>query len=116
MPSDRLRATLGRARLANREDLKMGRNRRQRRRRVAAVGGAAIAAKHHHDKKEAEQQQAAEYDQPVDAGNDQPAQGSAGGMTPETMDELKQLGELHEQGVLTDEEFASQKAKLLGPA
>jgi hypothetical protein len=27
---------------------------------------------------------------------------------------LKQLGELHEQGVLTDEEFAAQKAKLLG--
>jgi hypothetical protein len=28
--------------------------------------------------------------------------------------QLKQLGELHEQGVLTDEEFAAQKAKLLG--
>ena len=27
---------------------------------------------------------------------------------------LKQLGELHEQGILTDEEFAAQKAKLLG--
>jgi hypothetical protein len=27
---------------------------------------------------------------------------------------LKQLGELHDQGVLTDEEFAAQKAKLLG--
>ena len=28
--------------------------------------------------------------------------------------QLKQLGELHAQGVLTDEEFAAQKAKLLG--
>jgi hypothetical protein len=27
---------------------------------------------------------------------------------------LKELGSLHEQGVLTDEEFAAQKAKLLG--
>jgi hypothetical protein len=27
---------------------------------------------------------------------------------------LKELGELHESGVLTDEEFAAQKAKLLG--
>jgi hypothetical protein len=28
--------------------------------------------------------------------------------------ELKQLSELHESGVLTDEEFAQQKAKILG--
>jgi membrane protease subunit (stomatin/prohibitin family) len=27
---------------------------------------------------------------------------------------LKELGELHQSGVLTDEEFAAQKAKLLG--
>jgi Short C-terminal domain len=27
---------------------------------------------------------------------------------------LKQLGALHEQGILTDEEFAAQKAKILG--
>jgi Short C-terminal domain len=30
------------------------------------------------------------------------------------IDQLKQFGELHEQGILTDEEFAAQKAKLLG--
>jgi len=29
------------------------------------------------------------------------------------MAKLKQLGELHDQGVLTDEEFASAKAKIL---
>ncbi|MFR9801728.1 SHOCT domain-containing protein [Pseudonocardia sp. RS010] len=28
--------------------------------------------------------------------------------------QLKQLGELRDQGVLTDEEFAAQKAKILG--
>jgi hypothetical protein len=28
--------------------------------------------------------------------------------------QLSQLGALHEQGVLTDEEFSAQKAKLLG--
>ena len=37
-----------------------------------------------------------------------------GGLTHEAMEELKQLGELHEQGVLTDEEFQREKAKLLG--
>jgi hypothetical protein len=30
-----------------------------------------------------------------------------------TIDQLKQLGELKAQGVLTEEEFAAQKAKLL---
>jgi Short C-terminal domain len=33
---------------------------------------------------------------------------------PDPIEQLKQLGELHRQGVLTDEEFAAQKAKLLG--
>jgi hypothetical protein len=28
--------------------------------------------------------------------------------------QIKELGALHEQGILTDEEFAAQKAKLLG--
>ena len=31
-----------------------------------------------------------------------------------TIDQLKQLGELKAQGILTEEEFAAQKAKLLG--
>ena len=30
------------------------------------------------------------------------------------VEQLKQLAGLHEQGILTDEEFAAQKAKLLG--
>ena len=39
---------------------------------------------------------------------------AAGGIGDDTMAKLKQLGELHESGVLTDEEFAAEKAKLLG--
>lgn len=31
-----------------------------------------------------------------------------------TIEQLKQLGELKSQGILTEEEFAAQKAKLLG--
>jgi hypothetical protein len=34
--------------------------------------------------------------------------------TVDPIEQLKQLGELHRSGVLTDEEFAAQKAKLLG--
>jgi Short C-terminal domain len=36
------------------------------------------------------------------------------GMAPNAIEQLKQLGELHEQGILTDEEFAAQKKALLG--
>jgi hypothetical protein len=32
----------------------------------------------------------------------------------DVISQLKELGELHSSGVLTDEEFAAQKAKLLG--
>lgn len=93
----------------------LGRDRRQRRRRAAAIGGAAVAAKKHHDAKEAQQQEEAASQQAA-PGEPGPAaeRTAAGGLTPEVMDQLKQLGELHEQGVLSDEEFESEKAKLLG--
>jgi hypothetical protein len=32
----------------------------------------------------------------------------------DVISQLKQLGELHEQGILTDEEFAAKKAQILG--
>ena len=87
----------------------LGRDRRQRRRRAAAIGGAAVAAKKHHDAKQAqEEEEAAPAQQPAPA---DPT--PAGGLSPEVMDQLKQLGELHEQNVLSDEEFEREKAKLL---
>ena len=53
-----------------------------------------------------------------DAGQDevetqQAAAPSAGGMSDDMIDQLGKLGQLHEQGVLTDDEFDSQKQKLL---
>jgi hypothetical protein len=63
-----------------------------------------VAAKKHHDSKQADQEAAAAPPPPADAG----------GMGPDAMEKLKQLGELHEQGVLSDEEFEREKAKLLG--
>lgn len=38
----------------------------------------------------------------------------SGAMTSEMISQLKELAELHTQGILTDDEFAAQKAKLLG--
>ncbi len=95
----------------------MGRDRRQRRRRAAVIGGAAVAAKKHHDSKQAQQAEEATAQQAAPAEPDQGGQPvSAGGLTPEAMDKLKQLGDLHDQNVLSDEEFEREKAKLLGPA
>lgn len=91
-----------------------GRDRRQRRRRAAVVGGAAVAAKKHHDGKQAAEEEAAAPQQPEPGQSAEPD--AAGGMTPEVMDRLKQMGELHDQGVLSDAEFESEKAKLLGTA
>ena len=88
-------------------------DRRQRRRRVAVVGGAAVAAKKHHDAKQAEQEQEA-APAPEQAAPAEPA--ANGGLSSDVLAQLKQLGALHEQNVLSDEEFEREKTKLLGQA
>jgi hypothetical protein len=59
---------------------------------------------------EAQQQAAA----PAPAPEAAPAPAAAPGGETSLIDQLKQLGELKSQGILTEEEFAAQKAKLLG--
>jgi Short C-terminal domain len=39
---------------------------------------------------------------------------AAAGPSPEAIEQLKQLAALKDQGILTEEEFAGQKAKILG--
>jgi len=85
------------------------RDNRQRRRRLAAVGATGVAVKRHHDAKVAAEQEAS----PEPAGQTQTAAASAGGLSEDSMTRLKELGELHEQNVLSDEEFEQEKAKLL---
>jgi len=36
-----------------------------------------------------------------------------GGLSPEAVEQLKSLAQLHDQGILTDQEFEQQKAKIL---
>ncbi|MCD2263254.1 SHOCT domain-containing protein [Dietzia aurantiaca] len=43
-----------------------------------------------------------------------PAPGALAYQSPDAMDQLRKLGELHEAGILTDDEFAAKKADLLG--
>jgi hypothetical protein len=97
--------------------------------RAAVVGGAAYhAGKRRQESQMREQDQEARIEDlesqpppmaaapppPVAAAPPPPAAAPVGGMGGDTIEQLKELGELHEQGILTDEEFAAQKAKILG--
>ena len=87
--------------------------------RAAAVGGGADAMGKHAERKQAEAQEDAYY-----AGQQSamaaapppaaPAPAAPGGVSSEDVARLQELGKLREQGILTDEEFAQQKALILG--
>lgn len=84
--------------------------------RTAVIAGTASAVggrvRHRQDQKWA-QQEAAEQPQEAAPPAPAPAAAPAGGES-SVIDQLKELGELKAQGILTEEEFAAQKAKLLG--
>lgn len=90
--------------------------------RTAVIAGTATAvsngvSRRQYGRWEKKQEEEEEQPQQEDAAP-APAAGPAPAPAADSMDakieQLKQLGQLHEQGVLTDEEFAAQKAKLLG--
>ena len=102
---------------------------RRRLLRTAVVGGVAYGVGHHMATKSAQQQQtdAQQNAQIADAQDQQAAQQQAPppppqaaapaqstGLTPDDFAQLKQLGQLHESGVLTDAEFEAAKQKVLG--
>jgi hypothetical protein len=80
--------------------------------RAAAVGGGAYALG---SRRANRRQQEASQDERIDDLESQaPAPAPAsGGISSEAVQKLQELGKLHEQGVLTDDEFAGQKARLL---
>jgi hypothetical protein len=78
--------------------------------RAAVVGGTAYAA----GRRTAQAQSAEAYQDQQPAPPMQTAPPQAGSAGPSMMDQLGQLNTLHQQGALTDEEFATAKAKLLG--
>jgi putative oligomerization/nucleic acid binding protein len=78
--------------------------------RVAVVSGTATAVSNRVSRRQGErwaQQDAPAYQEGMAV---QPQAAAAS----DPIEQLTRLGELHQQGVLTDEEFAAQKAKLLG--
>jgi len=80
--------------------------------RAAMVGGAGYAA----GKRRAQSQEhEAEQDAQIQQAQATPAPAaSGGGMTEmDRIDALKKLGDLHDSGVLTDEQFEAEKEKLI---
>lgn len=80
--------------------------------RTAVIAGTATSVSNRVSRRQAQrwaQQDAPAYAEPA---YQEPA--PAYQAAPDPIAQLKQLGELHAQGVLTEEEFAAQKAKLLG--
>ena len=89
---------------------------------TAVVAGTAGAVHHHQDQKYAQQDAAAqqEYDQAYQQGaadaqqNAPPPAPAQPAPQEDVYAQLERLGQLRDQGILTDEEFAAEKAKLLG--
>ena len=86
--------------------------------RVAVASGAATAVSNRVSRRQSErwaQQGRAQpgYLAPAGAESPEPQPAPAPAPAPDPIAQLKGLAELHQQGVLTDEEFAAQKAKLL---
>jgi hypothetical protein len=82
--------------------------------RVAVVSGTATAVSNRVSRRQVNRwsdQGAAQQPQYAEAAAPPPPAAPA---APDPIEQLSKLGELHAQGVLTDEEFAAQKAKILG--
>jgi hypothetical protein len=83
--------------------------------RTAVIAGTATSVSNRVSRRQgerwAEQEAAQQQAAPAQAAPAAPAP-AAGESS--TIDQLKELGELKAQGILTEEEFAAQKAKLLG--
>lgn len=88
--------------------------------RTAVVAGTATAVaggvRNHQEAKAAQAQDAQAYEQQQALAAQQAAAPAApaGGGTDDVIAQLKELAQLKDQGILTDEEFAAQKAKILG--
>jgi hypothetical protein len=79
--------------------------------RTAVIAGTATSVSNRVSKRQGERWAAQEQEQYAQQAPPPQAPAGGGGST---IDQLKELGELKAQGILTEEEFAAQKAKLLG--
>jgi hypothetical protein len=83
--------------------------------RTAVIAGTATAVSGRVARRQEEKFAAQEAPPPQEAPMAQaPPEPEPVGVTPDQIEQLKQLASLKDQGILTEEEFAAQKAKILG--
>jgi hypothetical protein len=84
--------------------------------RTAVIAGTATAVSNRVSRRQANrwsQQEEEQYAQQQQQQYAQPAPAPAAGPDDDSIAKLKQLAELKDQGILTQEEFDAQKAKIL---
>jgi len=81
--------------------------------RTAVIAGTATAVSNRVSRRQGERWAAQEQQQYAQQQYAEPAPAPAAAPAQDNIAQLKELAELHQQGVLTDDEFAAQKAKLL---
>jgi Short C-terminal domain len=82
--------------------------------RAAAIGGGAYAmGSRHRAGQEREADQAQQINELQNQAAAPAAAPASAGISSDAVQKLQQLAKLHEQGVLTDDEFTSQKERLL---
>jgi hypothetical protein len=82
--------------------------------RTAVIAGTATSVSNRVSRRQGQRWQAQEEQQPPQQAAAAPAPPAPAQPEKSTVDQLKELGELKTQGILTEEEFAAQKAKILG--
>ena len=82
--------------------------------RTAVIAGTATSVSNRVSKRQGERWAQQEEQQQAAQAPPPPAPAAPAAAASSPIEQLKELGELKAQGILTEEEFAAQKAKLLG--
>jgi Short C-terminal domain len=85
--------------------------------RTAVIAGTATSVSNRVSRRQANrwsQQDAQQYEQPPQQYADPPPAAPAAPAGQDRVEQLKELASLKDQGILTDEEFAREKARILG--
>jgi hypothetical protein len=82
--------------------------------RTAVIAGTATTVSNRVSRRQAQRWQGQEAQQAPEQQAAPPAPAPAPAGEQSTIEQLKELGALKDQGILTEEEFAAQKAKILG--
>jgi len=94
----------------------MLRRRRPLLRAAAVSGGAYLMGKHRAEAQQGEvdqNQRLGDLESRQQAPAPAPAAAPSGGISADAVQKLQELGKLRDQGILTDDEFATQKERLL---